>query len=88
MQSEMKSFSEVVKSKCVSSAISPAKIKKAVHSAIREEDRAKNFIVFGAVEELECEEVEMTDLDSLVHDIFILRYHKVQRWPLIGNRSD
>ena len=69
VQSEMKSFSEVVKSKCVSSKISPAKIKMAVHSAIREEDRAKNFIIFGAPEELECEEEEMTDLE-LVQDIF------------------
>ena len=69
VQSEMKSFSEVVKSKCVSSKISPAKIKMAAHSAIREEDRAKNFIIFGAPEELECEEEEMTDLE-LVQDIF------------------
>ena len=69
VQSEMKSFSDVVKSKCVSSDLSPSKIKLAVHSAIRDEDRAKNFIIFGAEEELECEEEEMTDKE-LVKEIF------------------
>ena len=69
VQSEMKSFSDVVKSKCVSSELSPSKIKLAVHSAIRDEDRAKNFIIFGAEEELECEEEEMTDKE-LVKEIF------------------
>ena len=68
VQSEIKSFSDVVKSKCVSSRISPAKIKMAVHSTIREEDRVKDFMILGAEEELECEEEEMTDLE-LVHDI-------------------
>ena len=68
VQSEVRSFSDVLKSKRMSSGITPAKIKMAVHSAIKEEDRAKNFIIFGAPEELECEEVEMTDLE-LVQDI-------------------
>ena len=69
VQSEVRSFSDVLKSKRMTSGISPAKIKMAVHSAIKEEDRAKNFIIFGAPEELECEEEEMTDLE-LVQDIF------------------
>ncbi|KAL5254483.1 hypothetical protein ACHWQZ_G014056 [Mnemiopsis leidyi] len=69
VQSEMKSFSDVVKSKSVSSGLSPAKIKMAVHSAMRDEDQTKNFIIFGAEEELECEEEEMSDKD-LVKDIF------------------
>ena len=62
----------------MSSKISPAKIKMAVHSAIREEDRAKNFIIFGAPEELECEEEEMTDLE-LVQDIFGITKCSVDR---------
>ncbi|KAL5251908.1 hypothetical protein ACHWQZ_G014892 [Mnemiopsis leidyi] len=70
VQSEMKSFSDVVKSKSVSSGLSPAKIKMAVHSAMRDEDRAKNFIIFGAEEELECEEEEMSDKDLVLKDIF------------------
>ena len=69
VQSEMKSFSDVVKSKCVSSDLSSSKIKLAVHSAMRDEDRAKNFIIFGAEEELECEGEEMTDKE-LVQEIF------------------
>ena len=74
IKSEIKSFSDVVKSKCVSSELSPAKIKMAVHSAMTEEDRAKNFIIFGAEEEPECEENEMTDRD-IVRDIFgIMKY--------------
>ena len=47
MQSEVRSFSDVLKSKRMASGISPAKIKMAVHSAIKEEDRAKNFIYLG-----------------------------------------
>ena len=56
VKSEVRSFSDVLKSKRMSSGISPAKIKMAVHSAIKEEDRAKNFIILGAEEELECDE--------------------------------
>ena len=69
VQSEMRSFSDVVKSKSVSSDLSSSKIKMAVHSAMRDEDRAKNLIIFGAEEELVCEEEEMTDKE-LVKEIF------------------
>ena len=34
----------------------------AVHSSIRDEDRAKKFILFGAEEELKCEEKKITNL--------------------------
>ena len=78
VQSEVRSFSDVLKSKRMTNGISPAKIKMAVHSAIKEEDRAKNFIIFWAPEELECEEEEMTDLE-LVHDIFDITKCSVER---------
>ena len=69
VKSEIKSFSDAVKKNCSSMEISPAKIKMAVKSAITEEDRSKNFIIFGAEEKLLCEEQDMNEQD-LVNDIF------------------
>ena len=75
VKTEMESFSDVVKkNSAISSDISPAKIKMAVKSVITEDDRSKNFIIFGAEEEMICEDNEMDDR-SLVRDIFgILKY--------------
>ena len=43
-KSEVRSFSDVLKSKRMSSGISPAKIKMAVHSAIKEERRTSSYL--------------------------------------------
>lgn len=69
VKTEMKLFTDVVKNNTVASEISPSKIKMAVKSAITEDDRSKNFIIFGAPEELECEEQEMSERD-IVGDIW------------------
>lgn len=69
VKTEMKLFTDVVKNNSVANDISPAKIKMAVKSAITEDDRSKNFIIFGAPEQLECEEQEMNERD-LVGDIW------------------
>ena len=82
VKTEMKLFTDVVKNNTVASEISPAKIKMAVKSAITEDDRSKNFIIFGAPEELECEEQEMSEL-SLVGDI--LGFMKFKERPNITN---
>ena len=82
VKTEMKLFTDVVKNNTVASEISPAKIKMAVKSAITEDDRSKNFIIFGAPEELECEEQEMSER-SLVGDI--LGFMKFKERPNITN---
>ena len=82
VKTEMKLFTDVVKNNTAASEISPAKIKMAVKSAITEDDRSKNFIIFGAPEELECEEQEMSEL-SLVGDI--LGFMKFKERPNITN---
>ena len=82
VKTEMKLFTDVVKNNTVASEISPAKIKMAVKSAITEDDRSKNFIIFGAPEELECEEQEMSER-SLVGDIF--GFMKFKERPNITN---
>ena len=82
VKTEMKLFTDVVKNNTVASEISPAKIKMAVKSAITEDDRSKNFIIFGAPEELECEEQEMSEL-SLVGDI--LGFMRFKERPNITN---
>ena len=82
VKTEMKLFTDVVKNNTVASEISPAKIKMAVKSAITEDDRSKNFIIFGAPEELECEEQEMNER-SLVGDIF--GFMKFKERPNITN---
>ena len=82
VKTEMKLFTDVVKNNTVASEISPAKIKMAVKSAITEDDRSKNFIIFGAPEELECEEQEMSER-SLVGDIW--GFMKFKERPNITN---
>ena len=82
VKTEMKLFTDVVKNNTVASEISPAKIKMAVKSAITEDDRSKNFIIFGAPEELECKEQEMSER-SLVGDI--LGFMKFKERPNITN---
>ena len=82
VKTEMKLFTDVVKSNSVANEISPTKIKMAVRSAITENDRSKNFIIFGAPEELECEEEEMSDR-SLVNDI--CGFMKFKERPNITN---
>ena len=82
VKTEMKLFTDVVKSNSVANEISPTKIKMAVRSAITENDRSKNFIIFGAPEELECEEEEMSER-SLVNDI--CGFMKFKERPNITN---
>ena len=82
VKTEMKLFTDVVKKNTVASKVSPAKIKMAVKPAITEDDRSKNFIIFGAPEELECEEQEMSER-SLVGDI--LGFMKFKERPNITN---
>ena len=69
MKSEIKTFSEVVMTNCSGNNITAAKLKKVVRSAISEDDRTKNFVIFGAGEELTCEEEELNDVE-LVKEIF------------------
>ena len=87
VQSEIKSFSEAVKKNCVSATMSSASIKKAVKSVITENDRSKNFLIFGAQEELECDETEF-DEKALIEDIFGLIKPKerpvIEKWERVG----
>ena len=72
VQSEMKSYCEIVKKNCsTNSALNytPTKLKKVVRTAFADEERPKNFLIFGADEELYCKETEMDD-DDLVEEIF------------------
>ena len=72
VQSEIKTFSEVVQKNCTANSVSnitPAKLKKVVRTAFIDEERPKNLIIFGAAEKLYCKEEEMSDED-LVDEIF------------------
>lgn len=51
VQAEMRGYSDVVKSVSGSPAISPETLKKVVQDAIVDEDRSRNFMVFGLKEE-------------------------------------
>ena len=64
VESEMKTWAGVVAKSCSNiSTVTPKKLKEAVKSAVGEEDRSRNFLVYG-VEEKEGEE------QKLLTDIF------------------
>ena len=50
VQTEMKSYCDIVKKSCKKSAVSPEKLKSVVKSVAEEEDRKSNLIVFGLTE--------------------------------------
>ena len=51
VQTEMKSYCDIVKKSCKKSAVSPEKLKSVVKSVAEEEDRKSNLIVFGLTED-------------------------------------
>ena len=73
VQTEMKTWANVVKQSCSSLSTVPSKkLKEAVKSAVSEEDRSHNFVIFGAEEEEEQaarDEVPVTD-ETLLSKIF------------------
>ena len=69
VKSEVLSFSDVVKKNCTGSNITTAKLKQVVKSAIKEDERPKNFMIFGADEEISCNGKKLDDRD-LLDDIF------------------
>ena len=67
--SEMRSWSDVVKENCVqSSSVSPMKIKEAVKSAVSEEDKLHNVMVFG-LNELDEDDVHDAEDEGLVDEM-------------------
>ena len=65
VQSEMKSYSSVLKTTC-SQALAPRRVQAALKTAAAEEDRSKSLIIYG-VEEKKEEKLEDTVLDILAH---------------------
>ena len=57
VQTEMKTWANVVTNSCSNvSTVTPKKLKAAVKSVVGEEDRTRNFVVYGTEEELEEEQ--------------------------------
>ena len=69
VQTEIKTFSEVVKMNSPGNSMSTEKLKNVVRSAITDGDRPKNFLIFGANEEMTCDDVEMHEKE-IVDDMF------------------
>ena len=71
VQKEIKTFSDVVKENCSgkSSAVTPGNLKQAMRTAIVNEERHRNFLIFGADEKLLRDERKINDED-LVEEIF------------------
>ena len=66
VQTEIRTFSDVVKETCTGSGtetFTPAKLKKVVRTAMIDGERPKNFLIFGADEELFDNETKMADED-------------------------
>ena len=69
VQTEMKTWAGVVSKSCSNiSTVAPRKIIEAVKSAVGEEDRARNFMVYGAEEE--TEELDSWDDGQWLKGIF------------------
>ena len=64
VQSEMKSYCDIVKKSCKKTAVTQEKLTKAVKTVVEEEDRGKNLMVFGLKEDKE------EDLTAKVDKIF------------------
>jgi hypothetical protein len=91
VQKEIKTFSDAVQKNCSSnntSTFTPAKLKKVVRSAFTDEERPRNFLIFGAEEDLYYEGSKMTDED-LVEEIFSVVGEKlpVEKCGRIGVRK-
>ena len=65
VQSEIKSYSSVLKTTC-SQALAPRRVQAALKTAAAEEDRSKSLIIYG-IEEKKEEKLEETVLDILAH---------------------
>ena len=64
VQTEMKSYCDIVKKNCEKSAVSAEQLKSVVKSVAEEEDRKSNLIVFGLTEE------KNEDLMNVVSEVF------------------
>ena len=74
---EMRSWSDVVKKNCAkSSSVTPTKIKEAVKSAVSEEDRLHNVMVFG-LDELDEEDVHEAEDEGMAEEIM----EHLDVWP-------
>ena len=70
VKTEMKSWTDVVKQSC-SKTVTPKKIKEAVKSAVSEEDRSRNFMMFGLEEEdEEADRLELYDDEKIIDMLF------------------
>ena len=66
---EMRSWSDVAKKNCEnSSSVTPKNIKQAVKSAVSEEDRLHNVMVFG-LKELDEDDVHEAEDEGMVEEI-------------------
>ena len=63
VQTEMKSYCDIVKKSCKKSAVSPEKLKSVVKCVAEEEDRKSNLIVFGCAEDTD------EDLANVVSEV-------------------
>ena len=68
VKTEMKSWTDIVKQSC-SKTVTPKKLKEAVKSAVIEEDRSRNVMIFGIEEEVP-EEEEAYDDEQMIAKVF------------------
>ena len=82
--SEMKIWSDVVKENCTkSSPVTHKKIKEAVKSAVSEEDRLLNVMVFG-LNELEEDDVHEAEDEGLVEEMM----EQLNIWPQLVDQIE
>ena len=65
VQSEMKSYCDIVKRSCSESVVTQEKLKKAVKTVVKEEDKGKNIMVFGLHDEKE------EDLSAKIDELMV-----------------
>ena len=83
VQTEMRTYGDVLKSSTSPAAISPATFKKVMKDIIKDEDRSKNLMVFGLTEE------DGEQLNEKICDVFVEIGEKPQLAAVrIGRRPE